>query len=137
MNEQLDRLEGMITQLVSTVGNIMETQTVIRTDLNKITERLGGLESRMDSMDSRMDRIESRMDSVESRMDRIESRMDSMESRMDGIESRIDSIEKKSIDHHQEVMQKLNSLEADQEHIWQKAIRNEREFARFKHQYGF
>ncbi|GGB37410.1 hypothetical protein F3157_17740 [Virgibacillus dakarensis] len=48
-----------------------------------------------------------------------------------------EAMRKENETRHQEIMERFTSIEADQDHIWNKAAQNEREFAKFKTQHGF
>lgn len=98
MSEQrLERMEGMLTQLISTVGNIMNEQTAMREEQTAM-----------------------RKDQKAMREEQIAMRKDQK------------AMREENDKHHQEVMNNFRSLEADQDHIWEKTARNEREFAKFK-----
>ena len=56
------------------------------------------LENRMDGLESRMDRLENRMDGLDSRMDKLDSRMDNMDgrfsTRFDNLEDKVTSMDR-------------------------------------------
>lgn len=122
---RLDKMEEMLSTLILMVGNIKEEQT-------QTNERLDRIESRLDRIESRLDSVESRLDSVENRLDRVENRLDSLESRFDKMDGRLDNIEKEQISMRTEIMTKLSEMEADQDHLWQKTIKNERDIVKVK-----
>ncbi|MCA1035856.1 hypothetical protein LCL90_14555 [Bacillus infantis] len=96
--ERFDRLEGMLTQLLTKVANM---QTVQQEHSRKF-----------DSIDRKFDAIEKKFDYIDRRFDIIGVRMDSTDAKIDG--------------HHKEVMDRFNKLELDQDFIREKAARNER-----------
>ncbi|WP_156288177.1 hypothetical protein [Oceanobacillus salinisoli] len=110
MNEErFDRLEDMMTTLINTVGKIMENQTT--------------------TMSNDINEIKTEQSSMRDDINEIKTEQNSMQDKMDEMQKENDT-------RHKEVIEKLTSIEADQEHIWGKSARNEREFARFKNMYG-
>jgi chromosome segregation ATPase len=90
LEERLDRIEGMLTQLLTIVGNMQTVQ-----------QEHG---KRLDAIEKRMDALEARMDATDVKNDR----------------------------RHSEIMDRFNRLEMDQDFIWEKAARNERELELIK-----
>lgn len=111
LEERFDRVEGMLTQLLTIVGNIQTVQ-------QEHGKRLDSIEKRLDNLEARMDYLETRMDSLETKMDNLEVRMDATDAKNDG--------------RHSEIMDRFNRLEMDQDFIWEKAARNERELELIK-----
>jgi chromosome segregation ATPase len=95
--ERFDRIEGMLTQLLTKVANM---QTVQQDHSRKF------------------DSIDRKFDSIDRRFEIIEARMDATDAKIDG--------------HHKEIMDRFNRLELDQDFIWEKAARNERELELIK-----
>lgn len=85
--ESLERMEGLLTQLVAMVGHT-------NTRLDKMEERLN---ARMDKMDARMDRME-----------------------------------EDNARRHDEILYELKVMKIDQDFIWDKAVRNEREIIKIR-----
>ncbi|WP_423410534.1 hypothetical protein AABM38_11650 [Heyndrickxia sp. MSNUG] len=104
LEERFDRVEGMLTQMLTIVGNIQTLQ-----------QEHG---KRLDSIEKRLDNLEARMDSLETRIDSLEAKMDASDAKNDG--------------RHSEIMDRFNRLEMDQDFIWEKAARNERELELIK-----
>ncbi|MGD6854039.1 hypothetical protein ACQCVO_03095 [Bacillus infantis] len=111
MEERFDRLEGMLTQLLTKVANMQTVQ-------QEHSRKFESIEKKFDSIDERFDSIDRKFDSIDRRFDVIEARMDSTDAKIDG--------------HHKEVMDRFNRLELDQDFIWEKAARNERELELMK-----
>ncbi|MDT0162918.1 hypothetical protein [Bacillus sp. AG4(2022)] len=109
--ERFDRIEGMLTQLLTKVANM---QTVQQEHSRKF-----------DSIDRKFDGIEKKFDSIDKKFDSIDRRFEIIEARMDATDAKIDG-------HHKEVMDRFNRLELDQDFIWEKAARNERELELIK-----
>ena len=97
LEERFDRIEGMLTQLLTIVRNVQTVQ-----------QEHG------------------------KRLDAIEKRLDAVEAKVDALEARIDATEAKNDIRHSEIMYRFNRLEMDQDFIWEKAARNERELELIK-----
>ncbi|MBD2848134.1 hypothetical protein IDH44_23295 [Paenibacillus sp. IB182496] len=61
IEERLDRIEGLITQLIQMVA---ENNTVVE----KLEHRMDGMEQRMDGMERRMDGIDQGVETMEEKM---------------------------------------------------------------------
>lgn len=111
--ERLDRLEGMMSQLITMVGNIHNTMIEMQKTINGMQTRMDGMEKSMDGMEKSMDGMLAVQKEHGQKFEAIELGMDKMET--------------KNELRHQEVLQHLKRLEKDQDFIWEKAVRNERE----------
>ena len=116
--ERLARIEGILSQLVTMVGNLHTVQQEMLITLK--------------SFDSRISSLEDKASFAETRFDALESRFDALESRFDALESRLDNIEAKNDVRHGEIIERFKRLELDQDFIWEKAVRNERELELLK-----
>ncbi|MGD6878504.1 hypothetical protein [Bacillus infantis] len=116
--ERFDRIEGMLTQLLTKVANMQTVQQEHSRKFESIEKKFDSIDEKFDSVDRKFDSIEKKFDSIDKRFDVIEARMDSTDAKIDG--------------HHKEVMDRFNKLELDQDFIWEKAARNERELELMK-----
>lgn len=92
--------------------------------LKPIYVKLDRLEERMGGLEERMDRLEERMDALEERVDRLEERVGSLEIRVVKLEERVGSLESRvvKLEHHvkrievdileNNVVRRLNTIEA-------------------------
>lgn len=106
--EKLDRIEVMLSQLINTVGKIREEQTEMKNEISGIKTEISGIKEDQQQMKKDIYSISEAQLSMREENDK----------------------------RHQEVLERFSSLEADQDHIWKKAVTNERDFAKFKIQYG-
>jgi chromosome segregation ATPase len=104
IEERLDRMEGILSQLVTMVGNLHTVQE----------EMLKTLKS------------------FDSKISFLEEKASFAETRFDALESRLDNIEAKNDLRHGEIIERFKRLELDQDFIWEKAVRNERELELLK-----
>lgn len=95
--EKLERMEGLLTQLVTMAGN-----------MHTVQKEHGA------------------------KLDKLETRMDSLEAKMESMESRMEFTEAKNEERHKEVITSIKRLEWDQDFIWEKTVRNERELESLK-----
>lgn len=105
--------EEMLSQLIRMVGSI---QPVILEMKSEITE------------------IKSEITEMKSDISEIKCEQKSMREELQELKERQAQFELKSDNRHQEVMRAIHSLKADQDYIFQKAVRNEREIEKLKNQ---
>lgn len=113
IEERLDRIEGMITQLIQMVG---ENNKVVK----NVEQRMNRIDSRMDGMEDRMERIEGRMDGMEDRMDRVEGRMVRME-------QRLSDEQKLNEQRHQELMKEIRNSSFEIEYLRNQSAKHDME----------
>ncbi|MDE3840280.1 hypothetical protein C0966_13145 [Bacillus methanolicus] len=137
--DRLDRIEEMLTSIIAMVGKTNSIQQSMENRLQSLEDRMQGLENRMQSLEDRMQGLENRMQSLEDRMQGLENRMQSLEDRMQTMEDKMQGIIAEQAEMRREneirfnkIDKKIESLLADQDHIWEKAVRNEREIAKIK-----
>ena len=104
MNE--DKIENMLSQLIRMVGNIQFEQQELKQVQQDMQGRLQGMESKLQEMDSKLT----------------------------DIEGNLQGIEAKGEERHQEVLGRFKALEINQDIIWEKTVRNEREIGTIKRQ---
>lgn len=117
---QLDKMEEMLATLINMVGNT--------------NSRLDKVEEKLDKIEVRLDKVEERLDKMDERFDKMEARLDKMDERFDKVDVRLEKIQDDQRITRREIMEKLIVIQADQDHIWEKAVRNEREIAQVKSQ---
>lgn len=141
--ERFDRIEGMLTQLI---GVVAETNK----KYDSMDARMEGLEGRITSMKESQDTMRVEMNgfrddqkSMRKEMNGFRDDQKSMHKEMNGfrdgqksMHKEVGLIREENAKRHQQVMEGFSSLEADQDHIWNKTVTNERNFAKFKIQYG-
>ncbi|MBT2692116.1 hypothetical protein [Bacillus sp. ISL-55] len=104
--ERLDRLEGMMSQLITMVGN---------------------LHNSMSDMQKNMDGMQKDMKEMQKDMKEMQTVQKEHGQKFESIELRMDKMETKNELRHQEVLNQIKRLEKDQDFIWEKTVRNERE----------
>jgi GTP-binding protein EngB required for normal cell division len=97
--ERLDRLEGMMSQLITMVGNLHNSMSDMQKDMKE-------MQKDMKEMQTVQKEHGQKFESIELKMDKMET---------------------KNEFRHQEVLNQIKRLEKDQDFIWEKAVRNERE----------
>lgn len=81
IEERLDRIEGLITQLIQMGGENNKSVRNIELRMDGVEQRLDGVEQRLDGMGQRLDGVEQRLDSVGQRMERMEQRFSAEQER--------------------------------------------------------
>ncbi|MBT2641567.1 hypothetical protein J7I80_04970 [Bacillus sp. ISL-41] len=104
--ERLERLEGMMSQLITMVGNLHNSMSEMQTVQKEHGKRFEAIEMRMGNMETKMDQMVSKLNPIETKMDQMETKNELR---------------------HQEMLNQVKRLEKDQDFIWEKAVRNERE----------
>lgn len=142
MQQQLDRMEEMLTSLISIVGNINSEQKLMKAEQ---------MEMKKDISEIKAEQMEMRKDISEIKAEQLEMKKDISEMKKDISEMKAEQVEMKNEifimkeemklmrveneKRHSEVMNRFHTLEADHEHTWEKTVKNEREFAVFKKQF--
>ncbi|MFT9600776.1 hypothetical protein [Mesobacillus sp.] len=111
--ERLDRLEGMMSQLITMVGNLHNSMSDMQKDMKE--------------MQKDMKEMQKDMKEVQKDMKEVQTVQKEHGQRFESIELRMDKMETKNEFRHQEVLNQIKRLEKDQDFIWEKAVRNERE----------
>jgi len=109
MNEE--KIENMLSQLIKMVGTMHSDQ----------------LEMKKDIQDLKQDMQEMKQDMQEMKQDLHEVKQDQQV-----LHVKAEKLETKSEERHQEVVARFKALEKDQDFIWEKTARNERDIANIK-----
>ena len=111
--ERLERLEGMMSQLITMVGNLHNSMRDMQKDMKEMQTDMKEMQTDMKEMQTNMKEMQTVQKEHGQKFESIELRMDKMET--------------KNELRHQEVLHQLKRLEKDQDFIWEKTVRNERE----------
>lgn len=98
---------------------------MIEKRLERIEEMLTQLIQVVGNMNSSQHRMEARLDSVETKLGSVEARLDTMD-------TRLDSMETQNQESNQTILNQLKQLEVDQDIIWEKLSKGEREIEKIK-----
>ncbi|GAE30474.1 hypothetical protein [Halalkalibacter hemicellulosilyticus] len=160
--EQLDRMENLLTQLVTSVGktnselqSMKEEQSSIKDGQNSMKQELSSIKQEQSSMKQELSSIKQEQSSMKQELSSIKQEQSSMKQELSSIKDEQSSIREyicslkegqallradiqahrdETRSQYKEVILRLDSIEADQDHIWEKASRNEREIAKIKRQ---
>lgn len=106
MNE--NRIESMLSQLISMVGSIQTEQQAMKSKFKE-------MKSDIAEMKSEIKEVKQQQESIQNRLEKLETI---------------------SEERHKEILERFESLERDQDFIWEKTARNEREIGNIKRQMG-
>lgn len=120
MQQQLDRMEEMLTSLISIVGNINSEQKLMKPEQMEMKKDISEIKAEQ----------EMKKDISELKAEQVEMKTEIFLMKEEMKLMRVEN-EKR----HSEVMNRFHTLEADHEHTWEKTVKNEREFAVFKKQF--
>ncbi len=88
--------------------------------------------SNQQRLEEKFQGLEEKFQGLEARFDGLESRFDSLESRFQGFEESQLAMRKENEFRFNDIDKKLNTLLSEQEFIWEKVVRNEREIGVMK-----
>ena len=101
----VDKIENMLSQLIRMVGNIQSEQQEMKQELQGIKQELQGVKQELVGVKQDQQDI-----------------------------NKLQDLEVKGEERHQEVLDRFKALENDQDFIWEKTARNEREIGNIKRQ---
>lgn len=104
--QQFERMEDMLTQLVGMVAKNNEKVDTITKEMQTMTGEIASIREDQQSMSTEISFIKKDQQSMSTDNGR----------------------------RHEEIMRKFNTVEADQDYTWEKTARNEREIAKIKEQ---
>ena len=102
----VDKIENMLSQLIRMVGNIQSEQQEVKQELQGIKQELQGVKEEL-----------------------VGVKQDQQD-----MQGKLQDLEIKGQERHQEVLDRFKTLENDQDFIWEKTARNEREIGNIKRQ---
>lgn len=111
--KQMERFEGMLTQLVSMVAHLKEDVDMIKEDICDMKTEINSMKTEISSM---------------------KTEINGMKNEINGMKAEITNIKETQEKQHVEVMGKLELLRIDHEITWAKTIENERDIERLKKQ---
>jgi chromosome segregation ATPase len=125
MNEE--KIEAMLSQLIKMVGNSQAEQQEMKRDLQDVKREQQ--EMKQDLQDVKREQQEMKQDLQEVKQDVHEIKKDqkSMQEKLQGLET-------KGEERHKEILARFTAIETDQDFIWEKTAKNEREIAHIKGQ---
>jgi hypothetical protein len=104
IEQRLDRIEDMLSQLIRMVGKLSEEQQ----------------EMKIDQQEMKMDMQEMKLDQQEMKNEQL------------NIKLRLGEIEERSEKRHEQIIDRFQTFERDKDFIWEKTVRNEREIGNLK-----
>ncbi|MFA9456835.1 hypothetical protein ACERJO_08675 [Halalkalibacter sp. AB-rgal2] len=125
--EQLDRMENLLTQLVTSVGKT-------NSELQSMKEEQASIKHGQASMQQELSSIKKEQSSIKTEQSSMREDIFSLKEGQTLLRADIQAHREETRSQYKEVIQRLDSIEADQDHIWEKASRNEREIAKIKRQ---
>jgi hypothetical protein len=100
----------------------------VEKEVGKMTEeRLERLEGMMSQLITMVGNMHKTMDEMRNDIKEVQTVQKEHGQKFESIELRMDKMETKNELRHQEVLNQIKRLEKDQDFIWEKAVRNERE----------
>lgn len=128
MEERLSRIEDMLAQLISMVGGMRTEQTAMKEEQSTMKLDLTTMKEDQSTMKSNLTAMKDDQSAMKEDQSTMKSDLTAMKEEQQTMRS-------ENEERHIELISRFESLEADHEHTWQKAVRNEREIAKIKHQF--
>lgn len=113
-------IENMLSQLIRMVGTI-------QTNLEEMKQDMDEMKQDMDEM--KREQLEMKREQLEMKREQLEMKQVQHE-----MQVKLDEIETKGEERHKEILARFKALEQDQDFIWEKTARNEREIGNIKRQ---
>ncbi|MGM8215859.1 hypothetical protein ACLIA0_09845 [Bacillaceae bacterium W0354] len=113
IEERLNRIEGMLSQLIDMVGKTNSEQQSLKESQEKM---------RIEQQEMKKEQQEMKLEQQEMKKDQIEMRKELNDTR-----ERLISLEEKSEKRHQELLNQFKIFKVDQDVTWEKLSRVERD----------
>ena len=109
----VDKIENMLSQLIRMVGNIQSEQQEMKQELQGIKQELQGVKQELQG---------------------VKQELVGVKQDQQDMQGKLQDLEVKGEERHQEVLGRFKALENDQDFIWEKTARNERDIGNIKRQ---
>ncbi|WP_077214887.1 hypothetical protein [Bacillus dakarensis] len=129
-----EKIEDMLAQLIGMVGGIQAEQHSMKKDQQDLRTSLR--EMKRDQQEMKQDLQEMKRDQQEMKQDLQEMKRDQQEMKQiqQEMQIKLPEIETKGEERHKEIVDRFKAIENDQDFIWEKTARNEREIGNIKRQ---
>lgn len=94
------------------------------------------IESMLSQLISMVGSIQTEQQAMKSDIAEMKSEIKEVKQQQESIQNRLEKLETISEERHKEILERFESLERDQDFIWEKTARNEREIGNIKRQMG-
>jgi chromosome segregation ATPase len=128
------KVEEMLTQIIKIVGSM-------QSDFQEMKGDISGLKSEVQEMKVDISGLKSEVQEMKVDISGLKSEVQEMKGDIKGLKSELQDLKfdiqeerLKNEERHKEVLSHFKALENDQDFIWEKAVRNEREIAHIKRQ---
>ncbi|MFC5560053.1 hypothetical protein ACFPN4_13325 [Ureibacillus thermophilus] len=112
------KTEEMLTQLIQIVGAIQSEIQGMKAEIQGMKAEIQGMKAEIQGMKAEIQGIKAEIKEIKTEIREIKERQD--------------EYEMKNEERYDELMRAINTIKADQDYIWQKAVRNEREIDKLK-----
>ena len=94
-NRRLDKVDERLDGMDRRFDGIDERLDKVDERLDGIDERLDKVDERLDGIDERLDKVDERLDRIDERLDKVDERLDKMDERLDGMDRRFDGVDER------------------------------------------
>ncbi|PLR77020.1 hypothetical protein CU633_12435 [Bacillus sp. V3-13] len=120
-DKRLEKIEEMLTNLITMVGGVRSEQQSMKEDQASIREELVLMREDQAAMKTEITTIKEDQAAMKTEITAIKEDQAAMRTEMD--------------ERHREIMVKLNEMKADQDYTWQIAVGNQREIVKLKQRF--
>lgn len=99
---------------------------------NVSESRLSKIEEKIDNMEKMLSQLISTVSKIHVEQQEMKIQIQAMDIKIQNMESKMQDMENNSVVHHQQIMHQLKQMKIDQDFIWEKAVKNERDLAILK-----
>lgn len=131
VDARLDRIEGLLGDLIYTVG-LLKSQ--FEDEKEKNEKRFEKIDSRFDQIDRRFEQIDKRFEQVDKRFEQVDKRFEQVDRRFEQIEQRIDRLESRMDRRFDDFMLELGKNKQEHEYMASRLFRAEMELDQLKKQ---
>ncbi len=110
MEERFNKIEDMLSQLIHMVGTMKAEQEEMKSEITGMKSEITGVKSEITG---------------------IKADLGTVKREQGELKDTVNILKRDNEHAHKEMLETLKSLESDQDFIWQKAVKNERDIARY------
>jgi chromosome segregation ATPase len=135
VDARLDRIEGLLGDLIYTVG-LLKSQFEDEKEKNekRFEQLISQMNNRFEQVDKRFEQVDKRFEQVDKRFEQVDKRFEQVDRRFEQIEQRIDRLESRMDRRFDDFMLELGKNKQEHEYMASRLFRAEMELDQLKRQ---
>ena len=125
IEQRLDRIEEMLTTLISMVGNLNRNQQEMKSELQEVKKE-------QQEMKSELQQVKKEQQEMKSELQEMKNELQEMKNGLQEVKDELQINRNENEKQFSEIQKTLTDILLDQEHTWEKTARNERELAKIR-----